>query len=74
MLILSMTICLLTSCAARDSNFCPAPAIASWDKEWSNKLADEYEVYCPNALPAMCRAVKEYYVIREQIRSCLESN
>ena len=72
--LLTLTI-LLTGCGTPGSNKvpCPAPPLVEYSTEFNNALSDQIRSICSDPkYKETCRALRDAYLLREQIRSCYE--
>lgn len=62
---------LLIGCGGKVSNPCPAPEIATWTPQESQALSGEIrELSQSGKYPMTIRALRQYYAVRLQIKSC----
>lgn len=68
-----MLMTLLTGCGTPGSNSvpCPAPPIVEYSPEFNAKLSEEIREICNDPkYEELCRALRDCYLLRIQIKSC----
>ena len=72
-----MLMILLTGCGTTGSSDvpCPAPPIVEYSPEFNAALAEQIRELCDNEnYKETCRALRDGFLLREQIRACEEKN
>ncbi len=68
-----MLMTLLTGCGTPGSNYvpCPAPPIVEYSPEFNAKLSEQIREICKDPkYKENCRALRDAFLLREQIRAC----